>query len=381
MKLASYLCLAVAGAAIPLAVLAGTNASMGNAQNATMPTNSEEPHMPAGQTYSSSGYDITRLDEVRIGTLASKLDPEAFQITQKSGTERPFCGTLLDNKQDGFYACVVCGLPLFSSDHKFTSGTGWPSFHSEYDPQHVARIVDSSMGMVRTEIECTRCGSHLGHVFPDGPPPSGERHCLNSASLTFVDDSGDVPTESQPDLKTAYFAGGCFWGIEHYFQQGPGVIDAVSGYMNGSVEDPTYKEVCSGNSGHAEAVKVVYDPDVIDYDQLLTAFFLMHDPTQLNRQGPDRGSQYRSGIYTTDEQQRHAANAMIEQLKTESIYGSKVVTEIQQAKTFYPAEDEHQDYIQTTGRACHVRDPWPGLRELILESKTPVESESMPDDS
>ncbi len=151
--------------------------------------------------------------------------------------------------------------------------------------------------------------------------------------------------------------------------------------MNGSVEDPTYKEVCSGNSGHAEAVKVVYDPDVIDYDQLLTAFFLMHDPTQLNRQGPDRGSQYRSGIYTTDEQQRHAANAMIEQLKNESIYGSKVVTEIQQAKTFYPAEDEHQDYIQTTGRACHVRDPWPGLRELILESKTPVESESMPDDS
>ena len=364
MKPTTSICLALLGLAIPFAVLAATHASSSNDTNTT---NSEEPPMSAERTFSSSGYDITRLDEGKISVLASKLSPEAFEITQKSGTERPFCGTLLDNKKDGFYACVVCGLPLFSSDHKFTSGTGWPSFHSEYDPQHVARIVDNSMGMARTEIECARCGSHLGHVFPDGPPPTGERHCLNSASMSFVDGAGDVPPESRPDVETAYFAGGCFWGIEHYFQKGPGVIDAVSGYMNGSTKDPTYKEVCSGESGHVEAVKVTYDPSIISYDTLLDAFFLMHDPTQLNRQGPDYGTQYRSGIYATDAAQLKAAKTMIDRLHAEHS-GLKIVTEVVPADTFYPAEDYHQNYIETTGRACHVSDPWPALRESQLEA-------------
>ena len=328
----------------------------------------EQPQPPARKTtmnertFSDTGHDITRLSQKQIDVLAAKLDPEAFKITQKDGTERPFCGTLLDNKKDGFYACVVCGLPLFSSEHKFTSGTGWPSFHTEYDPKHVARIVDASHGMVRTEIECTRCGAHLGHVFPDGPPPTGERHCLNSASLTFVDASDEVPDESKPAVETAYFAGGCFWGIEHYFQKGDGVIDAVSGYMNGTSENPTYKEVCSGTSGHAEAVKVTFDPTVIDYNTLLMAFFLMHDPTQLNRQGPDVGTQYRSGIYTTSDAQLESAKAMIAALATR-YPGARVVTEVEPAETFYPAEDYHQNYIETTGRVCHVRDPWPALRE------------------
>ena len=315
------------------------------------------------RTISGTGHDITRLDQKQVDVLAAKLDPEAFKITQKDGTERPFCGTLLDNKKDGFYACVVCGLPLFSSEHKFTSGTGWPSFHTEYDPQHVARIVDTSHGMVRTEIECARCGAHLGHVFPDGPPPTGERHCLNSASLTFIDANDEVPDESKPAFETAYFGGGCFWGIEHYFQKGPGVIDAASGYMNGKTKDPTYREVCSGTTEHAEVVKVVFDPAIIDYDTLLRAFFMMHDPTQLNRQGPDVGTQYRSGIYTTSDAQLKAAKAMIDRLETE-YPGRKIVTEVEPAETFYVAEDYHQNYIETTGRACHVRDPWPALREL-----------------
>ena len=365
MKPSTIIPLALLGALVPFTLLLGTPASPGTSSQSTPEEISEEQPMTASLTFSASGYDITRLSDDTISELASKLDPETFEVTQRSGTERPFCGTLLDNKKDGFYACAVCGLPLFSSEHKFTSGTGWPSFNTEYDPLHVARITDTTMGMVRTEIECVRCGSHLGHVFPDGPPPTGERHCLNSVSLSFVEDGKDVPMASRPALETAYFAGGCFWGIEHYYQKGPGVIDAASGYMNGDTEYPTYKDVCTTDSGHAEAVRVLYDPSVITYEQLLMAFFMMHDPTQLNRQGPDRGTQYRSGIYTASDAQLEAARAMVKSLEDSKAFPGTIVTEIEPAQRFYPAEEFHQDYIETTGRACHVQDPWPALRETI----------------
>ncbi len=320
-------------------------------------------------TVSKAGYDITPLPKDRVEALARRLDPETYRITQKAGTEAPFCGTLLDNKKDGVYSCVVCGLPLFSSEHKFTSGTGGPSFHTEFDPEHVARHDDTSHGMVRTEIECARCGAHLGHVFPDGPPPSGERHCLNSASLVFTEKGEDLPEQhtAKADMnddatttktETAYFAGGCFWGIEHYFQKGEGVIDAVSGYMQGKTENPSYKEVCSSDTGHAEAVKVVFDPSKISYEELLRAFFVMHDPTQLNRQGPDVGTQYRSGIYYTSEAQKEKAQAYMQELRDSGKFDRPIVTELEEADTFWEAEDYHQDYIVKTGRACNVTNPW-----------------------
>ena len=310
--------------------------------------------------YSKSGYDITPLAPEQVAKLAAKLDPEAYRVTQKAGTEPAFCGNLLDNKQDGVYCCVVCGLPLFSSEHKFHSGSGWPSFYREFDPEHVTRRSDHTAGMIRTEINCARCGAHLGHVFDDGPPPTGQRFCLNSAALKFYEKGQPRPPESEPvATETAYFAGGCFWGIEHYFDEGPGVLEAVSGYMQGHVDKPTYKQVCTDTTGHAETVKVVYDPKRITYRRLLEAFFKMHDPTQLDRQGPDFGEQYRSGIWYVNEEQRREAEAYIQELTAEHRYdGRKIVTQVQPAKTFWPAEEYHQDYVAKTGRACHVADPW-----------------------
>ena len=310
---------------------------------------------------SKSGYDVTALTREHVVELAKGLDPETYRITQKSGTEAAFCGGLLDNKKDGAYYCVVCGLPLFSSAHKFNSGTGWPSFYQEFDRDHVIRHSDTAHGMRRTEINCARCTAHLGHVFDDGPAPTGERHCLNSASMVFHEKGEMLPPQSQPASKqeTAYFAAGCFWGVEHYFQKGPGVLDAVSGYMQGQSDHPTYKDVCEVDTGHAETVKVVYDPSKISFRRLLEAFFVMHDPTQLNRQGPDVGTQYRSGVWYVNDEQQHEADAYIHELENNKKFGGKkIATQVEKARTFWPAEDYHQDYVEKTGRACHVTNPW-----------------------
>lgn len=137
-------------------------------------------------TTSRTGYDLTPLSHERIEALAADFTPEERHVILHQGTERPFCGAFLDNKQDGVYTCRLCGLPLFESSSKFHSGTGWPSFWKPFDPDHVREIADHSHGMTRVEIRCTRCDAHLGHVFEDGPPPSGLRYCMNSASLQFV---------------------------------------------------------------------------------------------------------------------------------------------------------------------------------------------------
>jgi peptide methionine sulfoxide reductase msrA/msrB len=292
-----------------------------------------------------------------------ELSPDVYRITRGKDTERPFCGTLLDNHQVGVYTCADCGLPLFSSDAKFNSGTGWPSFFQPIAKENVKEITDDSLGMERTEIECARCGAHLGHVFEDGPRPTGLRFCLNSESLKFTP-SAQVKTladpavamtaaDTQPGAAEAVFAGGCFWCTQAVFEQVKGVKDVTSGYAGGAAATAHYEMVCTGTTGHAESIRIRYDPSVASYSELLRIFFATHDPTQLNGQGADHGTQYRSAIFYADDQQKQAAQAFIVELTREHVFKAPIVTTLEPLKGFYPAEDYHQGYAR-----CHPENPY-----------------------
>jgi peptide methionine sulfoxide reductase msrA/msrB len=269
---------------------------------------------------------------------------ESYVINNK-GTERPFTGKYNKYKETGTYVCKKCGAALYHSSDKFESECGWPSFDDEIKGA-VRRLPDPD-GM-RTEIECASCGAHLGHVF------SGERltsknvrHCVNSISLDFVPAIVEAGRYG-----TALFAGGCFWGVEYFLQKEPGVISVTSGYTGGTVKNPTYREVCTGNTGHAETVKIVYDPQKVTYEKLLKLFLEIHDPTQIDRQGPDIGDQYRSEIFYLNDEQKKIAEQNLGILKSK---GLKIATAVTRATEFYPAEEYHQDYYFRNGKVpyCH----------------------------
>ncbi|GAB4516952.1 MAG: bifunctional methionine sulfoxide reductase B/A protein [Phycisphaerales bacterium] len=280
-----------------------------------------------------------------------RLTDEQFRILRNDGTERAFCGNLLDNKKEGVYRCAGCGLPLFASTSKFTSGTGWPSFFQPVAEENVLTHEDRSFGMVRVEIVCARCDGHLGHVFPDGPKPTGLRFCVNSESLTFTEQD---QLASVGEVSQAVFAGGCFWCTEAVFEQLEGVLDVESGYAGG--DDPTsYKEVMTGKTGHAESIRIVYDPKVISYEQLLEIHFATHDPTTINRQGNDVGPQYRSAIFYADERQKQAAEAYIAKLEAGSRYSSPIVTTLEPLDFYQRAEDYHQDYARLNPDQPYIR--------------------------
>ncbi len=275
----------------------------------------------------------------------NKLTPEEERVIVYKGTEAPFTGEYLHNKESGTYTCKQCDAQLFKSEDKFESGCGWPSFDDEI-PGAVTRTLDAD-GQ-RTEITCSRCGGHLGHVFEgEGFTPKNIRLCVNSISLDFVPGNDEVATEK------AYFAGGCFWGVEHLLKQTDGVLSTSVGYMGGHTSGPTYEDVSYKNTGHAEAVEVVFDPAKTSYEKLAKLFFEIHDPTQVDRQGPDVGKQYRSAIFYTDDMQKRTAEKLIRILRDK---GYDVVTELVMADTFWEAEDYHQDYYDRTGKQpyCHV---------------------------
>ena len=251
-------------------------------------------------------------------------------------------------------------MPLYHSEDKFESGCGWPSFDDAV-PGAVRRVPDAD-GQ-RVEILCAHCGGHLGHVFEgEGFTDKNTRHCVNSLSMSFAPAGSEEEKAAFARAKavaactgTAIVAGGCFWGVEDAFHKLPGVCEAVSGYTGGHVPAPGYEDVSRGDTGHAEAVRVTFDPSKVTYEQVLRRFFEIHDPTQLNRQGPDVGEQYRSAVFYLDEEQKAVAEKLMARLRE---LGYKVVTQLRPAGAFYEAEAYHQRFAERTGRgACHLAVP------------------------
>jgi peptide methionine sulfoxide reductase msrA/msrB len=273
-----------------------------------------------------------------------KLTPEEERVLVQKGTERPFSGKYHDFHEQGTYVCKRCGSALYISDAKFDSACGWPSFDEEM-PGAIKHQTDADG--LRTEIMCASCGAHLGHVFVgEGFTAKNTRHCVNSIAMNFI-------PEDMAKTATAIFASGCFWGTQFYLQQAKGVLSSNVGFTGGRTANPSYEEVVSGSTGHAEAVQVIYDPSTISYEELARLFFETHDFTQVNRQGPDIGEQYRSEIFYQNEEQREAAEKLAGILKAK---GFKLTTRISAAGPFWKAENYHQNYYQKNGQQpyCHV---------------------------
>jgi len=320
-----------------------------------------------------STYEPERMKDFKKpepAQLKKKLSSQQFEVTQQCGTEPPFHNAYWNNHKPGIYVDVVSGQPLFSSLDKFDSGTGWPSFTQPLQSESVVQKTDSTLGMDRNEVRSSLADSHLGHVFDDGPGANGLRYCINSAALRFVPvEDMDQAGYSQylepfvkagliksPTHETAILAGGCFWGMEEIIRKIPGVVKTTVGYSGGATPDPTYEDVCTGATGHAESIQIVFDPARLSYESLLDYFFRMHDPTTLNQQHNDVGTQYRSAIFYTSDEQKLTAEAVKTWWDKSGKFDRPITTEIKHATTFYPAEEYHQKYLvkHPGGYTCHV---------------------------
>jgi len=278
-----------------------------------------------------------------LKSLYNELTPQEKWVIEEKGTERPFTGKYNNFEEAGTYVCKKCNAPLYRSADKFASHCGWPSFDDEIEG--AVKHVRDKDGR-RIEIVCANCGAHLGHVFKgEGYTPKNIRHCVNSISMNFI------PAVTTA-YKKAYFAGGCFWGVEYYFEKKKGVIAARSGYMGGTLQNPTYQDVSYKDTGHVEVVEVEYDPGVVSYEELAKLFFEIHDPTQTDGQGPDIGDQYLSVIFYNDQEEKKSVEKLIKILEKKQY---KIATKVKKADTFWEAEEYHQNYYTKTHKQpyCH----------------------------
>jgi peptide methionine sulfoxide reductase msrA/msrB len=315
-----------------------------------------ERESPRPDIYSREGQDMTPKVKKSDKEWKAALTPEQFDVMRKCGTERPFTGKYNDFWGKGVYVCAGCGTPLFRSETKYEHGTGWPSFTTPVDEKNIEYRDDYSLLVKRIEVRCATCGAHLGHVFDDGPEPTFLHFCVNSAAMDFRPEAAagaPAPRTETAATETATFAAGCFWGVEYKMGKQPGVASTAVGYTGGRTVAPTYEEVCTDRTGHAEAVQVTFDPSKVSYADLVRHFFSIHDPTQVNKQGPDRGSQYRSAIFAHSEAQKETARKIMDELESSGKYKKRLATELVPASAFYKAEDHHQKYFEKHGVVCY----------------------------
>jgi peptide methionine sulfoxide reductase msrA/msrB len=283
------------------------------------------------------------------------------RVILNKGTEYPGTSEFADSKENGTYVCKQCNQALYTSDTKFNSHCGWPSFDDEIAGA-VTRVPDADGR--RTEIVCSNCKGHLGHVFEgEMMTAKNTRHCVNGIAMNFVEGGVSLPSviivegKDISKMDTATFGAGCFWCVEVLFQKLKGVHHVESGYSAGKLKNPTYKMVSEGNTGSVEVAQIVFDPSIMTYEKLVDILFHVHDPTTLNRQGADRGTQYRSVIFYHNDAQKATAEKVMREIDASDLWTDPVVTAIEPITNYSKAEDYHQDYYnnnKTTNGYCNA---------------------------